>query len=750
MPRTKVEKGTRSVIAVVVFFLGLFLVLSPPGHAEFTDVSVSSGLIFTDHTYGLGWGDFDSDEDPDLLVVRHFYRPMLYRNLGDGRFSTVFFPQLFDASDHHGPLIADFDEDGDLDLYLTSGADAGSGTVAKKLYRNDGGFSFVNVALESGVADTLGRGRSSSAMDFDNDGEMDLFVAKAPRAASPNSLFKNLGSGQFGDVAQSAGVADAFGSVGGAWGDYDNDRDADLIIGGEEGGGSYETRLYRNEGAGAFTNVTSSVLPGVGQITSADWGDFDEDGDLDLAVGYGDEAYFDALSVASDTLRFFFNARGTDNGLDGFAFTQTADSTNYELYTNGFYQPETIFISEDSFHPGFISPFQLDFDDIHGAPSFIPGQSLGAYVWSDSLFGIWQMRCNTPPAAGNTFAGTIAVNGDFTDVAVTELEPYVHGPRGTQLWRNDGGVFQNVSFLSGITDSSNIRQVGWFDYDLDGNVDLFAMNKGDTQVQNQPDHLYRNLGNGQFSDVTWIESLTGPSDGMGDAFSVEDYDLDGDLDMAMVNGPGPRFFSLHTTHKLYRNDRAPGNFLRVDLEGTHSTRDGYGAWVTCISPTAGRQSWYVTGNSWRGGHTLLEPHFGLGADIQADTLRVVWPSSAITVLTNVPSGRVVVNETEPVTGAPLPSGAAASEKLELVLRPNPARGNVEISFVGERREDAVLEIFEISGRAVFRSTVEAGALSFRWDGLTQEGHRVSAGIYYVRVRTLSGAQTPIEKLVLAR
>lgn len=746
VPAPRARSGKVRLLSFGVALLASALNSIPiPAFAAFEDVSLTSGVSLTDHTYGLAWGDFDLDNDPDLLVGRHFYRPVIYRNVGDGTFAFFFTPPLFDSSDHHGPLVADFDEDGDMDIYMTSGADGGTGTVPKFLYRNDGGFDFVDIATESGLTDVLGRGRSSSAMDVDGDGALDIFVAKAPRPISANSLFHNDGTGHFVDIAASAGVADTFGSVGAVWGDYDGDRDPDLLIGGEEGGGSYETRLYRNEGNLTFANVTTEALPGIPKITAADWGDYDADGDLDLAIGFGDEAYFDAVVWSADSLRFFFNARSTDNGLDGFAFTQSGDTTAYDLYTNGFYQPSTVYISEDAYNPGPSAPFKLPFA-IHGAPPFAPGQSVGIYVWTDSLFGIWQVRCNTPPAAGNTFAGVLVANGDFTAVSTTEIEGYEHGGRGPRIFRNDGGIFLDLTPDTGITNSGNVRQLGWVDLDLDGNLDLFVMNKGDTEIMNGPDVFYRNLGGGSFEDATAAQNLSGDTQGLGDAFSFEDFDSDGDLDLSEVNGAGPRFFAVHTPHRLYRNDGPTGNPLRVDLEGVLSTKDGYGAWVTCVSASTGRQVRYVTGNSWRGGHVMLEQVFGLGPDATADTLKVVWPSTAITILTDVPFGRVTVNETEPMTD--VSSLAPPREILRVRVSPNPARGAAVFSIEGRGRTPAKLEIFDPAGRLLESRSLADLARTVSWNGVARNGTRAAAGVYFARVK--EGSRTALAKFVLTR
>ena len=712
-------------------FAGIVVCLvPPPAQAAFTDVSVAAHLVFADVTYGLGWGDFDLDGRRDLHVVRHYFRPIVYRNEGPDDFNHSFSPMLFDTQDHHGPLIADFDQDGDLDIYITAGTDAGASVIAKRMYRNDGSWQFPDVAHAWGVTDSLARGRSSSATDVDGDGDVDFYVAKSPRAESPNSLFLNDGTQNFTDVAASAGIADAFGSVGGVWGDYDRDGDPDLLIGGEEQA-SYFTRLYRNDGNVTFTNVTSTALPGIGLITSADWGDYDKDGDLDLAIGLGDEGLFDAITWGPDSLTFFFNSRAGDNGLDGVGFTQTGDSATFDLYINGFYDATRIFISGDGHNPPFFTPFPLAGAEISGTPPFTPGAEVGYYLWANS-FTIWQMRANTPPAIGTAFAGRIRmVNGSITGVSPVSLEPFTPEIRGTRIYRNDGGVFTDVTLASSITDTINVRHVTWVDVDLDGWLDLYVLNKGDTELLNQPNVLYRALGDGTFADVTAAQALAGDTAGLADVCAFEDYDNDGDLDVAIISGTGPRYFATTARHKLYRNDGPTGNRLRVDLVGDSSTIDGYGAWVTCVSSEAGRQTHYVAGNAWRGANKMIDPFFGLGTDTMVDTLRVEWPSGPVTVSIDVPAGDVTVVEPEALA-APAAEGAVVS--LAVAPGPNPTRRATTFSFAGRRDMDATIEIFDARGRNVRRVSLGRDARSFRWNGRDDSGARVSAGVYFARLR----------------
>jgi len=742
--------GRTVPLAVRIAAAAVFLLPAPAVRAGFVDVTASaSAAPAPGITYGLGWSDFDLDGDPDCFVCRHFERPVLYRNSGAGTLSHLEHPPLFDvALDHHGPLVADLDGDGDDDIYLTGGADAGFGDSEKKMYRNDGPdedgrMIFVDVAAAWGLTDLLARGRSSSAADVDRDGDLDVFVAKASRVASPNSLFLQGPSG-FTDVAAAAGLADDFGSVGGLFADYDSDGDPDLLIGGEEEV-SFQTRLYRNNGNLTFTNVTAQALPGIGQIAAAAWGDADNDGDLDLAVGLGDGGLFDAVRWDADSLFYFMNTRYGDDGLDGIAFFQSGDSATYDVTQDGYFRPDSIFISESAYNPT-LSPFTLSFQNF-GAPPFFPGQTLATYIWTQQFAGDWELRCNAPPEAGHNFAGVITTNGDFTAVALVAPETYTHGPRGTRLWRNDGGTFVDVSAAAGLADTANVRFLQWADVDQDGRLDLYVEDKGDTQTLNGPNRFYRNAGGGTFVDATSAWNLAGPDRGLGDAFAFEDYDGDADLDVVILSGSGPRFLAGFEQVRLYRNDGPVGNRLRVSLAGEASTRKGHGAWVTCISATAGRQVRYVTGNTWRGGPTMTDPWFGLGPDAGADTLVVKWPSGVATVMTNVPAGVVTVPEVDATSEAPLAARPAA---LRLTARPNPTGGAVSLLAAGrDRRRPARLDVFDASGRRVMTRRLAPGAERLDWDGRDAQGRPAAPGVYFARLAE-GDRRTEVKIVRLAR
>ncbi len=709
--------------------------------AQFTDVTgVDTGFPIVGITYGLGWADFDGNSHPDCFICRHYFKPIIYENDGTEMDYRIFQGPFDPPDDHHGALIADFDNDGDADVYLTGGADAGASEVPKKMYRNDGGYNFTNVAAAWGLEDQEARGRSPSGIDLQGDGDLDVFVAKSARVASPNSLFLNDGTPFFTDIAAAAGLDDAFGSVGGLWGDYDNDGDPDLFISGEEEV-TFESRLYRNEGDLTFVDVTATALPGVGQAAAAAWGDYDNDGDLDLALGQGDRGLFDAVAWSPDSIYFFFNTRFGDDGLDGFGYVTTGDSSTFDVAIDGFYRPDDIYLGELEQNPVF-TPFSTSFEDIVGSPSFLPGESLAMYIWTVDLAGIWQLRGNAPPAAGHSFAGIVKTNGQITDVSTVSLESVVPGPRGTRLWRNDGGTFTDVTASVGIADTVNAHFLDFVDVDQDGWLDLYVLNKGDTAAQNQPNVFHRNQGNGTFLDETAAWGLAGPDFGLGDAFAFEDYDSDGDLDVMMTAGTGPKFIAELERARLYRNDGPTGNRLRLKLLGTLSTRDGYGAWVTCVTPD-GPQHRYVTGNTWRGGPTLLNPYFGLGTHSSADMVIVQWPSGIVDLYEDVPAGVVTLQEGDTVVAGPEP--VATTVRFAARPFPQPSAGSVTLALSGRRDRPAMIRIYDAAGRRVLEQELAPGTDRFEWDGRAGDGRRVSAGLYFARAS--EGDRRAVTKIV---
>lgn len=260
------------------------------GAGSFANLSGDAGV--TDY-YGMGeglaWFDGNRDGLVDLYVANYTgatgaRRPnRLYQALGDGTFAEVA-EELgaADVGNGEGVAIADYDSDGRPDIFV---ANAG-GRDALLNARPDGTYS--DVALQLGVDGGSGSSFGVAWADYDNDGWLDLYVARQ----GANSLYRNLGEGAgFEDVAADVGVGGSQWSLGCSWADYDNDGFIDLYVANAAQGGFLPADvLYRNMGGTAdsgpvFADVTDSA--GIANVLDARgtaWADYDGDGDLDLYV----------------------------------------------------------------------------------------------------------------------------------------------------------------------------------------------------------------------------------------------------------------------------------------------------------------------------------------------------------------------------------------------------------------------------------------------------------------------------------
>ncbi|HXV74741.1 MAG TPA: CRTAC1 family protein [Candidatus Polarisedimenticolaceae bacterium] len=281
------------------------------GGGRFAEQTADAGLAPLIGGLNLVHADYDNDGDLDLLVLRgawlrgEFARQpnSLLRNDGAGRFVDVTFEAGLGEVHHPTQTAAwaDFDLDGDLDLYVGNESTADTAHPGQ-LFRNEGDGTFLDVAVRAGVQN-FGYAKGVAWGDYDADGYPDLYVSNL---ASANRLYHNNGDGTFTDVADRAGVALPLDSFPTWFFDFDNDGALDLFVAGyDQADGpsrlagvaaSYlglphdaEThRLYRGDGRGGFTDVTAQTgLDRVAMTMGANYGDLDNDGFLDFYLGTG-------------------------------------------------------------------------------------------------------------------------------------------------------------------------------------------------------------------------------------------------------------------------------------------------------------------------------------------------------------------------------------------------------------------------------------------------------------------------------
>ena len=571
--------------------VSLAFVLSTGLGAEslhFTDVTDAAGLRYVQHeaaappdclvgggiycepermSGGAAAGDVDGDGWVDLYATRLHARDLLFRNLGDGTFRDVAEGAGLASYNiqSNGVALADVDNDGDLDLFLTVIGDPDEPINSHYyLFINDGAGRFEEEALSRGVAlddRAIHIGFGAAFGDYDLDGWLDLHVTEwipgyQSGQLSHNRLFRNLGAnapGHFEDVTRAAGVTLLDPDVGcagegpcGSWGfasaftDLDDDGFPDLAVTADFG----TSRIFWNEGDGTFTDGTGEAGVGTDEngMGSA-FGDFDGDGDLDWFVT--------SVHDPEDTCRD---------------------------------------------------------------------------------------------------------------------QPCRWGATGNRLYANEGR-----RRFADVTDAAGVRHgyFGWgavpFDADNDGDLDLAMVNgvefphsERSLRWRDDPMRFWVGDGKGAMSEVSESVGLTDRGSGKG--LLTFDYDRDGDLDLFLVNNAG--------SPRLYRNDgTGVSDYLRVDVEGRESNRQGLGARVTVHVTQDAEGQVREIGTA---GHFLAQSettaHFGLGVGTDPVwRVTVTWPRTGYTrELRRVPRNSTVkVTEPRDSSGGQIPGDCDQDGRLAL-------------------------------------------------------------------------------------
>ena len=265
---------------------------------------------------GASWGDFDNDADLDVFVATWYNQlDLFFTNNGDGSFSrrTSSHPASVNGYSESGSW-ADYDNDGHLDLLVANSA----GGLKNFLYHNNGDGTFTQI-LTGTIVTSSHKSRLGAWADYDNDGDMDVFVATEGNQV--NALYQNQGNGAFARILSGALVDEGSESFGASWGDYDNDLDLDLFVANSSDQNDW---LFNNNGDGTFTKVTTGpVVNNAGWGVGSSWEDMDNDGDLDLFVA-------NAFGAPLDSNFLYYN-----NGDGTFTEETASDIVTEPGYTYG-------------------------------------------------------------------------------------------------------------------------------------------------------------------------------------------------------------------------------------------------------------------------------------------------------------------------------------------------------------------------------------------------------------------------------
>jgi len=645
---------------------------------SFTDVSVGADLDIQNFNDGAVTSDVNEDGYLDIYVSRHKSAvPLLMINNAGDTFSVGGFSNF--GTDRHGAAWGDSDNDGDPDLFISVGYPDKPGQILlQELWRNDGNNTFVGIGGTAGV-DSPARGRMGAWFDYDRDGYLDLLVVvDGARGNQHSILYRNNGNATFTDVSSDVGLTNALiasdGSVG--LSDYDGDGNMDIFLGTSFVSTKQATDLFSEFGLllhqsrdHVFTDVAQSA--GIGQLSlgrGVAWGDYDDDGDSDLYVARGvrDEGIMQDGIFLRDLNKIEWLTSNKFNDFeDGLDFATTDTSVTFDFWSNKdvpLPTPAEIFIGASGAHPASV-PFTLTTTggiNPTGQPVFTPGVSKGIFIWQDNQ-GFWHLRVLKimlqQSLAGKDTAGFITVSGSFTSVTPINMEKSSLDMHN-MLFRNDGaGTFTEVGAGAGVADDHDGVSASWGDFDNDGDLDLFVLNAlydvTDGTMTNKPVILYRNNGEGTFTDVTSASLFSGELYFVRTTPNVGDYNNDGFLDIFIAPDGGPPPNGKKPL-VLYQNNKNENHWLTIRLVGTTSNRDAIGARVTL---EAGGETQFREQNG--GFHNIGQNdsrlHFGLGAFQAIDRVTVNWPSGLVEKFPGIAVDQIIVlTEGEGVSPASTP------------------------------------------------------------------------------------------------
>ncbi|NNE44347.1 MAG: hypothetical protein HKN12_09070, partial [Gemmatimonadetes bacterium] len=472
-----------------------------------------------------------------------------------------------------------------------------------------------------------------------------------------------------------------------------------------------------------FTDVTAAAFGSLPVISWADWGDYDNDEDMDLVIVEGHEGIWDAWYADSTEYWLFSHFRFGEDGVDSYTFETPGEDPTARFRFNAKIFNTMVFLGPNAVNPSPAASFVVLTDSLVGAPTFTPGVDVGLYCWRESAGGPWRVEVSGPAGTFGNFSAIIETVNPVQAPADSSLEEVVVAPASPRVYRNDGGVFTEQTGALGFTPSVNPRGIVWVDFDNDGDLDLHQTNAGTTDDVGEASLMWRNDG-AVFTPLSGAAWAPGSPDHFTDGSVWADYDRDGDLDMYLAEGAGPLFFSAAPPSNLFRNDGANGNSLEITLNASGSGATPIGAKATCWVqglPVHRR----VRADSWEGFQGPLSLHFGLGAAASFDSLIVVWPDGERRF---IPGGQ---NPTDTWVVGP-----ASAEGFVGRVAPQPAFGRQTIALDVPAPGRVRVTVHDVTGRRVAvladGRTARPGPWTLSWDGRDESGRRVPTGVYFLR------------------
>ncbi|MEO8666716.1 MAG: FG-GAP-like repeat-containing protein, partial [Ignavibacteria bacterium] len=561
--------------------------------------------------------------------------------------------------------------------------------------RSSSAQNFTKITTGSIVND-IGDSWGCSWTDFNNDGRQDLFVTNVGN----DFLYTGTGDSIFVRVTTGQAVSDGVDSRGSCWGDYDNDGDEDLFV----STGSGNNLLYRNDGNGVLTKITTGVIVTDGGTSrGCSWGDYDNDGRLDLYVA----------NIGNDFL-YHNNGAGNFTKIVSGDIVSSGGSTigcNWVDYNND----------------GYLDLYANNF----GGSAFL-FKNNGDGTFTKIISGAIVTDASSATAGG---WGDFDNDGDL-DVVVANISN-----QGTYFYRNDGApdyTFTKDTSTVIAHSAAESYAVCWVDHDNDGDLDLFIANVGN-------EFLFNNSG---YPSYTFTRVMTGGivNDG-GSSYGSgwADYDNDGDVDVLICNKFGGK-------NSLFENNGNSNSWLNVKCIGGTANKSGIASRVEVKANVNGVSQWQiheVTDQSSYYSSNSLNAEFGFGDASIIDSLVIKWPGGQTEVYTNLPVNKFyTVTQGQGIVGIKKNEIAVSGYSLQQNY-PNPFNPETNITFTLPKKVKVSLTIYNIIGKKI-ATPVDGELNSGNYTVKFEAGDvkNISSGVYYYTLITPDFIET--KKMILLK
>lgn len=516
--------------------------------------------------------------------------------------------------------------------------------------------------------------------DYDNDGDVDVVVSTFNDFCWPCNfpiqLYRNDGNNLFTRINTGPIATENNVTAGCSWGDYDNDGKLDLFVSTLFGNNNL---LFHNEGNGNFTKVQNGIVVNDGgSSTSCLWLDYDKDGKLDLFV----------LNQQSD---FLYHNEGNGN------FTKIVSGA---LVNDGLSGRSCAAL--DYNNDGWMDIITTAW----GGPIRLFNNYNGTFILTNGIIPNY-----------NAYYDGIAV-GDYDNDGWLDLFICAINSGSNLLLHNNNGTFSPVSSLPSQESGPQGFGCTWADINNDGYLDLFATNL------NSSNFLYKNNGNGNFSRINGEIIAFEQVYGIGN--STADFNLDGKMDLFVANNGVP---NAPANNLLYKNIFQTSNkYIGIKLKGCTQNKSAIGARIKVV---AGGNS-YIREVSGGGGYhsqNMQFQHFGIGSATNIDSIIVKWTTGNTSKLINIPSNQYITID-ECLIGiisysSEIPQDFSLSQNY-----PNPFNPTTRFKFSIPKAEIITLKVFDYLGREVstlLNDELQAGHYEYSFDA-----GNLSSGIYFYK------------------